>query len=49
MGKAANIAFSMLSPFWIMTITVWPGVMAGLIRSCSVGGISGQFLVTVRI
>lgn len=48
-GNAANIAFSMLRPFWIMTMTVWPGVTAGAMSDSRVGGISGQFLVTVTM
>lgn len=48
-GKAANMAFSMLRPFWIITITVCPGVTAGAMRDSRVGGMSGQFLVTVKM
>lgn len=48
-GKASNMAFSMLSPFWSITIMVCPGVTAGAIRDWRLGGMSGQFFVTVMM
>lgn len=39
----------MLSPFWIMTMTVWLGVIAGEMRETSDGGISAQFFVVVTM
>jgi len=48
-GKASNRGYSMLRPFWMRTMAVWPGVTAGVIRSTRVGLISGQFLVTQTI
>lgn len=48
-GKAANMAFSMLRPFWIITMMVWPDVTAGAMSDSRVGGMSGQFFVTVTM
>ena len=48
-GNDSNMAFSILSPFWSITIMVCPGVTAGAMSDWSEGGMSGQFLVTVRM
>jgi len=48
-GKAAKRGASILSPFWIIAMTVRPGVTDGEMRETREGGMSGQFLVVVTM